>query len=72
MILRSALNKLKSYWYEKESILISDESSTLISGLLVGLNAFDLTIDLKSELNAFDSPVILKYLLFSINIILLI
>ena len=41
--------------YEKESILISEEAS-IIAGLLVGLNAFDVTIDIKSELNEFDLP----------------
>lgn len=44
--------------YEAESILNSDEA-TLIAGLLVGLNAYDVTIDLKSfNLNEFDLPVV--------------
>jgi hypothetical protein len=41
--------------------LASDEA-VIISGLLVGLNSFDVTIDLKSDLHDFDSPVILALL----------
>ena len=33
------------------------EEAIIISGLLVGLNSFDVTIDLKSDLHDFDSPV---------------
>lgn len=47
----------KSEIYEKDSILVSDESS-IISGLLVGLNALDISIDLKSDANNLDQPVI--------------
>ena len=41
--------------YEAEAIMCSDESS-IISGLLVGLNAFDISIDLKTELAELDAP----------------
>jgi len=36
--------------------LVSDESN-IISGLLVGLNSLDISIDLRSEVNNLDLPV---------------
>lgn len=36
--------------------MVSDESN-IISGLLVGLNALDISIDLRSEVNNLDLPV---------------
>jgi len=36
--------------------MLSEEAS-IIAGLLVGLNSFDVSIDLKSELSDIDQPV---------------
>ena len=36
--------------------MVSDESN-IVSGLLVGLNALDVSIDLRSEVNNLDLPV---------------
>lgn len=49
----------KSDFYEKESILVSEESN-IIAGLLVGLNALDISIDLKSDAVNLDFPVNLQ------------
>ena len=39
--------------------MLSEEAS-IIAGLLVGLNSFDVSIDLKSELGDIDQPVNIK------------
>ena len=41
--------------YDSESLMLSEEAN-LIAGLLIGLNGFDFSIDLKSIIDTLDEP----------------
>ena len=41
--------------YENEAILLSEESN-MIAGLLIGLSALDISLDMKSQLDTLDAP----------------
>lgn len=41
--------------YDSESLILSEEAN-MIAGLLIGLNGFDFSIDLKSIIDTLDQP----------------
>ena len=46
---------LHSEWYDSDALMMSEECTVVIAGLLMGLNVIDYTISLSGE--DFDKPV---------------